>query len=422
MEIATIVAGGDGLARRAAGSVVFVPRTAPGERVEVELIEVRRQWARARTLRVLDPSPDRRTAPCEYYARCGGCQLQHLVYPAQTSAKAQIVADSFRRLGGLDLDLPEIVAAPQEFGYRNRVTFVLRRTADGVVAGYHAVDSPRDIVDVDHCPLAEASINQIWRALRSNWGTNAERLPSGRELRLTLRLGDGGAVGLAIEGWRQDHGDPAALLGAVENLEAIWGVAERGEIVWYSGQRILETSWGTQRLALAGLAFVQINRLVAELLEAHVLEACGDVLGLRIIDAYCGFGARALTLAWQGARVVGIDTDSHAIGRAREVAVESGAPARFIPAPVEQALARELPVDLVLLNPPRRGVPDAVAQALVSRPPQRLIYVSCDPATLARDLARLENSFEILSHKAFDMFPQTAHVETVVALSRRRAG
>jgi 23S rRNA (uracil1939-C5)-methyltransferase len=416
------VAGGDGLARRPAGTVVFVPRTAPGERVEVELVEVHRQWARARALSLVDASPDRRTPPCVYYERCGGCQLQHLVYPAQTSAKARIVADSFRRLGGLDLEPPEVVSAPQEFGYRNRVTFILRRTADGVVAGYHAVDNPQEIVDVDHCPLADAVINQAWGSLRSNWGANAERLPAGRELRLTLRVGDAAAVGLAIEGWRENHGDPATLLGAVEHLEAIWGVDADGEIVWYSGRRTLETSWGAQRLALAGLAFVQVNRRMAELLEGHVRAECGDVLGLRVIDAYCGFGARALTLAWQGARVVAIDTDSHAITSAREVAVESGAPARFIRAPVEQALQRELPADLVLLNPPRRGVPDIVVGALVTQPPTRLVYVSCDPATLARDLARLQPRFEILSHKAFDMFPQTAHVETVVTLSRRRPG
>jgi 23S rRNA (uracil1939-C5)-methyltransferase len=161
-----------------------------------------------------------------------------------------------------------------------------------------------------------------------------------------------------------------------------------------------------------------VNRRVAETLDAYVREQLHPVAGKRMIDAYCGFGLRSLELAWQGARVVGIDTDEDAIASATEAAAESGASARFVPASVEDVMAWELPADLVALNPPRRGVGKAVVQALLSDPPARIVYISCDPATLARDLKALSSRFELASIRGFDMFPQTAHVEAVVTLDR----
>ncbi|KPK79883.1 MAG: hypothetical protein AMS25_11015, partial [Gemmatimonas sp. SM23_52] len=152
VQIDAIIAGGDGLARASDGRVVFVPRAATGERVEVEYSEEHRQWARGRLLRILEASPHRRDPPCPFYDRCGGCQLQHLRYEAQLDAKALIVADSLRRLGGTEIEPPPVSPSSRELGYRNRVTFVLRRSGDCVSAGFHAAQTPGEIVDVDHCP------------------------------------------------------------------------------------------------------------------------------------------------------------------------------------------------------------------------------------------------------------------------------
>jgi len=417
VEISAIVAGGDGLARQADGPVVFVPRTAPGERVEVELVETHRQWARARTLRIIDPSPDRRDPPCPHYSVCGGCQLQHLEYEAQAPIKSAIIADALRRLGQIPLEPPQVVPSEAEFEYRNRVTFVLRRQRGQVVAGFHAFKNPSKLIDLDRCPLAEAPINRVWAVLRDSWGRKASLLPAGAELRLTLRSTRGGEVGLVVEGGRGE-GKPEALLEAVEGLAAIWRLDSKGEAAWYVGEPVLNERWGSQAVPLAGNAFLQVNRDVGVKLEAYVQEQCGEVTGQRVVDAYCGYGLRALELAWKGARVVGIDTEQHAIATAHGNAVESGATARFVAAPVERALSHELPADLVLLNPPRSGVSEEALKGLVNRPPARVIYVSCDPATLARDLKQLSGKFQLAACRAFDMFPQTAHVETVVTLAR----
>jgi 23S rRNA (uracil1939-C5)-methyltransferase len=417
LEINTVVSGGEGLARRTDAPVVFVPRTAPGEVVEVEIVEGHRQWSRGRLLSIVTPGPSRRNPPCPHYAVCGGCQLQHLDYPAQTTAKAGIIADTLRRIGHIEIEPPEVEPSAAEFEYRNRLTFVLRRKGNDVVAGFHSFEDPTRVIDLDRCPLAEPPINRIWAALRDAWGRGARLLPPGAELRLTLRSTQDGEVGLVIEGGR-GNGDPETLIETVEGLAAIWRLNADGAAAWYVGEQTLRENWGSQHVELAGDAFLQVNREVAAKLEAYVMEQCGDVVGQRVIDAYCGFGLRALDLAWKGARVVGIDTEEHAIAEAHGKAVESGATARFETAPVERALVHELPADLVLLNPPRAGVSQEVLEGLLKKPPARLIYVSCDPATLARDLKKLGERFQLSACRAFDMFPQTAHVETVVTLTR----
>jgi 23S rRNA (uracil1939-C5)-methyltransferase len=418
LQIEKIVAGGHGLARRVDRPVVFVPRTAPGERVEVEYVEERRQWARARALSVIEASPDRRDPPCPHFDTCGGCQLQHLRYEAQVSTKSGIIADALRRLGGQQVERPEVVPALTEFEYRNRVTFRLKRTGAGVVAGFHAFGDPRRITDIDRCPLAEPSVNQAWGKLRAAWGPDAGRLPPGRELRLTMRASADGVVGLAVEG-AEGRGAPEYLLEQVDGLAAIWSLGPDGLVDWHEGPAELPDRWGNHELSLAGKAFVQVNRGVAAQLETYVLESCGDVSGLHVVDAYCGFGLRAIQLAIAGARVSAIDADDYAVAAAQGLAVESAAEVRFVPAAVEETLHRVLPADLVILNPPRRGISVSVVETLLAEPPAAIVYVSCDPATLARDLADLSSIFELVACRGFDMFPQTAHVETVATLARR---
>lgn len=418
LTIETIVAGGDGLARPADQPVVFVPRSAPGDRVKVEYTEEHRQWRRARLLEVVEPGPRRRRAPCPYYEACGGCQIQHIEYSGQVEAKSRIIQDSLRRLGDIDIEPPEVVTSPHELGYRNRITLTLKRLADRVVAGYHHREIPGEIVDVEECPLAEEPVNTVWKALREAWGVGAARLPAGPELRLTLRAAEGGEVGLVVEGG-EGHGDPDGLVEEIGGLAAVWGLDADGDVAWNAGKAALADRWGPYRLHVTGTAFLQVNRAVAAALETYLQRCYGPVEGRLIIDAYCGFGMRALRLAKAGARVVGIDTDPYAIGAASVAAQESGLPVRFLRGRVEQRLSKELPADLVVLNPPRAGVARGVAVALTREPPDRVIYVSCDPATLARDLARLGEVYRLVDTRGFDMFPQTAHVETVVTLQRR---
>ncbi|HWV58275.1 MAG TPA: hypothetical protein VNZ57_12550, partial [Longimicrobiales bacterium] len=206
------------------------------------------------------------------------------------------------------------------------------------------------------------------------------------------------------------------LLGSVGALAAIWhrpGPATQASLL--AGEPWVEEIVGGDTVRLAGASFIQVNRSAAELLERHVLELAGDVAGLRVIDAYCGLGSYTRALARRGARVEAIELDEAAVAEGRRI---STGDATFHAARVEDVLSSLLPADLVVLNPPRTGVDAAVAEALKVSPVPRILYVSCDPATLARDAARLGAGYVVRSVRCFDLFPQTAHVETVAELER----
>jgi 23S rRNA (uracil1939-C5)-methyltransferase len=421
LKIERVVAGGDGIARHGDGRVVFVPRTAPGEQVEVRYTEEHRQWLRARLVRVVEPSPHRRAAACPYYDACGGCQLQHLDYDTQLSVKAEIVADSLRRLGGFDVGAPGIVASPREFEYRNRIGLVLRRHPGGSVVGYHMFDNPSRLLAVDQCPLADRSINDAWSNIADTLERIGDLAPVDAEWRLTFRASSKGEVGLTIEGPDRPQRIRRSVVESLidKGLVAVWTVNDEGRIIAHAGAESLAETWGAYEIPLAGTVFVQANREAAELLDACVYEECRVVAGDRVVDAYCGFGLRTFELARAGASVVGIDYDRHAIRAATGIGTEKNLPVRFVAERVENALAQELPADTVILNPPRSGIDPDVVAALLGHPPDRIIYVSCNPATLARDLRGLAPRFAPETVKAYDLFPQTAHVEAVVTLTRR---
>jgi len=419
VRIDSIAAGGEGVGRLPDGRVAFVHRTAPGDLAEVALVERKERWARGRLLRVLEPSPERREAPCPFYARCGGCTLEHLPYEAQLRAKARIVADALTRIGGIPTEPPEVVPSPTEFRYRNRVSFALRRAEHGrVEAGFHALGAPDEIVDLGGaCLLPEEPVARVWDALRAAWGPDARRLPSGERLRLTLRASAGGEVSLLVEGG-YSPGRPEELIEAVPGLVSIWHQRRDASAELIAGAPGLPETWGDETVELSGAAFLQVNRGAAALLEAHVAELAGEVSGLRVVDAYCGVGFHARRFARAGAEVVGIELDPQAVDEAVRAAPEG---ARFVQGPVEELIRAELPADLVVLNPPRAGVHAEVADALAAVPAERVIYISCNPATLARDLKRMGETYRLESVRAFDLFPQTAHVETVALLAAARS-
>ena len=415
LRITSIAAGGAGVGRDDGGRAVFVHRTAPGELVDVHIVEEKARWARGTLNRIVEPSADRRTAPCRFYARCGGCTLEHLEYDAQLRAKAGIVADALSRIGGLAVTPPEVIASPSEFHYRNRMSFTLVRLRSGdVLAGFHQLERPDRVLDIDEtCLMPEPGVATTWGQLRSAWGDGAERLPSGVRLRITLRATAAGRTSLLIQGGFSG-GRPDELLARVPSLAAIWHQPQPDDApVLLAGEEDLAETWQDEELTLGGAVFLQVNRGAAALLDRYVMELAGDVSGRVVVDAYCGVGMHARRLARQGARVRGIELDPHAVSEARR-AVPGGV---FAAARVEDALAGMLPADLVVLNPPRAGIDAAAAAALLDAPPARIIYVSCDPATLARDLKRLAAAFSLRSVRCFDLFPQTAHVETVVELA-----
>ena len=416
VPIESIAAGGAGVGRLPDGRAVFVHRTAPGDVADIEITVDKKRYARGRLLRLLSEGPDRRKAPCPHYARCGGCTLEHIAYAAQRTAKARIVSDALQRIGGLAIASPEVTASPREFQYRNRVSFTLVRTPGGrVLAGFHEIERPERVLDISAaCLLPEQAIADAWAQLRSNWGELANLLPSGDELRLTLRANSAGAVTLVIDGG-YSRGQPDVLLERVTLIKSVWHRAgSTGAHSLVAGESTLEETWNEEDIELSGSIFLQVNREAAELLEEHVLELARAAAPKKVVDAYCGVGLHARRLARLGAEVVGIELDAVAVEQAQRMGLPG---CNFVAARVEDVLAEHLPADLLIVNPPRAGLASEITRDLVNGQAQRIIYVSCDPATLARDLARLAPTYRVESTRCFDLFPQTSHVETVAALA-----
>jgi 23S rRNA (uracil1939-C5)-methyltransferase len=402
-----IAIGGAGVADLPDGRVVFVPRTAPGDRVSIRIEKSRRRWAAGSLCELIEPAAGRRAALCTLYERCGGCQLQHLPYESQLEWKGRFVADALARIGGLvDVAVPEVVPSSRETGYRSRVTFTLRRLRGGrIVAGFHALGRPAHVVDVmGECVLPRPELVRAWTALRSRWGQGARLLPPAGRLRLTLRSEPAGpalVVEGGPEGWRADD-----LAQAVPELVAIWHRSGAGD--------------GEAR-GVAGFAdgapppsFVQVNPEAASSLVEHVVELAGPAG--RAVDAYSGVGEYGRQLAERGWQVTSIERDSGACAVARARAPEG---LSVLEGSVEDHLESALPADLLIVNPPRSGLAPEVRRVIDEVGPTHVIYVSCDPATLARDVAELSGAYALLSIRCFDLFPQTAHVESVVHLASR---
>lgn len=417
VHVRALASGGAGVADLPDGRVVFIHRTAPGDDADIVVDRVRRRWATGSLLEVRTPGDARVEPACPLYRSCGGCTLQHVAYPAQLEWKARFVADALTRIGGVEVAPPSVQPSPSPWRYRNRVTFTLRRLRGGrVVAGLHDLARPDRVVEVrDECLLPEAPLMEAWSALRDAWGPGARHLPSAGELRITLRTVDGGAAILVrggSPGW-----NPGALATAIPGCQALWHQPEDAPPVLVAGNATEEV-WGPERIPVGGRAFLQVNRDAAAELTGHVLglaAAPTDISG-KAVDAYCGVGVYGRALARAGWRVHGIELDADACAAARHQA-----PTGFdvVEGTTEEHLAAHLPADLVIVNPPRTGLDERVSAALVETPAPRLIYVSCDPATLARDAARLSAAYALTDVRSFDLFPQTSHVETVALFIRR---
>jgi 23S rRNA (uracil1939-C5)-methyltransferase len=399
LTIDRIAAGGDGIAR-ADGVVVFIPRTAPGDRVRATL-DTRKRFARGTVDEILTPSPDRIQALCHHYRvdKCGGCQLQHIRYDAQLDAKRGIIRDALTRIGKRAVELPEIVPSEKQWRYRRKLTLAFRRRDDGDwIIGLHPFDDPVGVFQLTDCPITDDAVMHVWRQIME-----ARRyFPPGDELRASVRVVDDNAS-VVMEGGNE-WPSRAEFFDAVPAATSLW---------WkpLHRARMLVLERGA---ATANASFAQVNTEVGQALHEYVLDRTLSHRPQLVVDAYAGSGATAVPLAHSGARVIAIESDREAVARCNTLLPEGS---RAIAARVEDALTDALPADVVLINPPRTGIHETVAATLqaIAPGPRAIIYVSCDPATLARDLSRMPR-YRIASLRAFDMFPQTAHVETVCEL------
>ena len=415
IKIGSLASNGSGIGKLPDGRILFVPRTLPGDEVQVKLTALKSRWARGELKKILKPGKKRKDPSCLLYDECGGCSLQHLPYSEQLKWKGRFVSDALSRIGRLGVTETFVVPSPNHEQYRNKVTFGLKRLSNGrVIAGFHSLQRKNQIIDVsDECILPEADLISAWVLLRENWGRNAARLPTGGHLRLTLRNSRTG-ISLYIKGGRSGW-DPKSLMDRVPSVSTVWQKS--------ADTKVLELLYGKPQrdlcagneVDLMGDTFLQVNPYTAELLQDYVLKKAGSPS--TAIDGYCGIGHYGRVLAKSGTKVIGIDVDSPALQSSRR---DSDKNYRFVHGPVEKHLSDFLPVDLCILNPPRNGLAETLPFQLLQKSPKNIIYVSCNAGTLARDLGRLKSSYSLLDHRSFDLFPQTSHIETVVTLERSK--
>lgn len=421
LAVESVAVGGDGVAREESGRVVFVPRTAPGDRVRARITEEHGSYARAEVTEILEAGPRRREPPCRHYDEgCGGCQLQHLEMEAQRAAKRRMVRDTLRRIGDREAEVEETVPSDRPLGYRNRVRLTVRREDGGVRAGYHRRGAPGRIVDVEECPLAEEPLREAWAQLRRSWGAGAGRMPGEGEVRLTLRATEDGDVGLLAEGGEERRpGDPESVFRGCGRLVSYhWKPVDAGRRKM-AGEERLRERWRSRDLEVGPETFLQVNRRVADAMEEHLDRRLGELEGRRVLDLYAGVGLRALRWAEAGADAAACEVSEEAVADGRRASEAAGVDVPLRAGRVEDALEEMLPADDVVVNPPRRGLSEAVCRRLAESEVERVAYVSCDPATLARDVKRMGEGWRVGEVQPFDAFPQTAHVETILWLHRR---
>lgn len=375
-----MVQGGDCLTR-IGGEVVFVPLGIPGEEVVVEIVHRKSDYARARIVDVVDPSPFRTEPLCRHFGRCGGCQLQHVQYDHQLELKRQIVQEQLRRLGGLErAEVLPTIPADSPWGYRNHARFSVKHGQLGFVRPHSRAFEP-----VDHCQIMHPSINEQLARLQ---GAIKRRLHQ-----VAIRIGTKTDQVLV---------QPALL---------------SHELSEPTGQSFYEEELLGHRFRIGSNSFFQVNTPQAERLVSTVVDWL-DPRGTEfVLDVYCGVGTFGLILAGRVARVIGIEESLDAINNAEHNArgIDN---IQFIHGPAERVLPKQRePVDGVIIDPPRAGCRPEVVEALIRLSPGKIVYVSCDPATLARDLRQFcAAGYALRAVQPIDMFPQTQHVECVVLM------
>ena len=400
VEILRLAAGGDGVGKLPDGRTVFIPRTAPGDLVEITGLREHKRFARARPGGLRQASAHRVEPRCPHYVRddCGGCQLQHIDTAAQLAARQSFVGDALRRIAKREVADPPITPASSTYDYRTKLT--LHADRGGRRIGLHRYDRAGQIFDLEWCHITVPALMDLWqavRALRRLLPPHLEqvvlRLDRGGGRHVVIRVGEGGVWSGAERLWREmEHRGAHATLWYQPHDGVARAVAGAGE-------------------AFPATVFEQVHPDMGDRVRDFAIAQLSDVAGRKIWDLYAGIGETTRELTARGALVESVELDRQAVAEAER----RGPAARRHSGRVEDLLPELKQPELVITNPPRTGMHERVTSTLERVRPMRLVYISCDPATLARDLQRLV-SFRLVLVQAFDLFPQTTHVETVAVL------
>ncbi|HID69794.1 MAG TPA: 23S rRNA (uracil(1939)-C(5))-methyltransferase RlmD [Desulfobacterales bacterium] len=430
-NIEKLVHGGFGLSHDADGKVVLIEGTIPGETVRIKIRSQNKNLAQGAVTEIITPSSHRIKPPCPFYQKCGGCDFQHMDYPFQLQAKKTIIEDLLARSSHPDLRkaadtlLTVPLASPGQFNYRQRIRL---QVDDRQVPGFHKRRSNHCIA-VDNCLLAEDTINDCLQGLLHQ--PAFDKLLCQTESLEILYDPDSSKIFLLIHFKRKPRpADKQYALELIQNIPEIQNISFTGDgfavtendslsftlapIPSRTG-KALSLSWETG-------GFCQVNRKQNEILIQTVLEFCHITKKESVLDLFCGMGNFSIPLAEQAGSLLGIEGQGSAIRSARKNSIAAGQNnTEFIKRPIHKAcewLVQENRLfDCVVIDPPRQGIP-GLARELATLCTKRLVYVSCDPATLCRDLADLlEQNFHLENLQLIDMFPQTHHIETIALLT-----
>lgn len=431
---------GMGVGRTEEGMAVFVPGAARGDKLEVLLVKVLKNYAFGKIQTILEPSPHRVEADCPHFGRCGGCDFRHLSYEEELWLKAHRVHDAMTRIGGFDLPVPEITGSPEVLRYRNKGQFPVGRDETGVAFGFYRSRS-HQLIPLTDCKLQSEESCALAAAV-CRWADEHKVQPydeqqhKGILRHIYVREGRAGLhLTLVV---REDALPESArlvklclraapsLCGIVVNVNSRLGNRVLGpdcRTLWGAGR--LEDDLAGSTFRLSPLSFYQVNHAQTENLYACAAAWAAPDEHTEALDLYCGVGTITLALAARCKSVVGVEIVPQAIADARENAARNGVEnVRFLCADAGQAaekLAREgFRPQVIVVDPPRKGLDEAAVRAVCAMAPRRIVYVSCDCASLARDAKMLQQAgrYRPLQVRAFDMFPRTANVETAALLCK----
>jgi len=405
---------GEGVAR-IAGKATFIPYAIPGETVAVTIIEEKKSYQRALLQQVIHPSQDRCQPNCRHYFTCGGCSFQHVDYPRQLTLKRQIVEETLRRVGGIEIPVSPVIGMETPWHYRNKVEWHLSSQSGREMFGYF-MNQSHEMVDIENCPLISQAIQAVSLYIKNH--RKILRVPDKCEI--TVRQSSLSQIMIIFSGNQTSQIDFALLADHCKEI-SFYSIDQNITRLHY-GETRLEEKLGEFKFEISPLAFFQVNHQQNEKMLAVIKDYARLQRSDSVLDAYCGTGSIALSLARDVKRVVGVENFKAAIKDAKRNAfLNNITNTQFIKGACEEIVpALTDDFDVIILDPPRSGCKKELIQEVINKSPRSLIYVSCNPATLARDLALFEDSvYQVKEIQPIDMFPQTSHVECVVRIYRK---
>ena len=441
LEITALTSEGSGVGRAADGMAVFVPKTAVGDVIEARVLKVLKSYAYGKSERIITPSPDRVENDCPVFGKCGGCVYRHITYAAELSAKERTVRDAFERIGGLNPEFLPICGSDKTERYRNKLQMPLAKNESGIiVSGFFSERSHR-VTAVDDCRLQPVIFSEIAEFIKQECkklkiSIYNEQAHEGVLRHIYLRKGEkSGEICAVLVAKRKVPEFKKLAADIVRKFSDITGVVlninpdktnvilgER-EITLCGKADISDEMCGVS-FEISPKSFYQVNTPQAERLYAEA-EKYAEPSGKTLLDLYCGVGTIGLSMAGKAAKVIGAEIVPEAVENARRNAQRNGFEnAEFICADAAEAAAKlaasGLAPDVILLDPPRKGCDEGTLSACVKMSPERIVMISCNPATAARDCEFFaENGYTVEKVRAFDLFPRTRHVECVVLMTRK---